>query len=66
MNTRNLIARTAITFMVLSVAGISVAVGAKFVMTAVEQTILVAVGSAIFGAALTFFLVRMFGLVEQS
>jgi len=65
MNTRNLITRTAITFVVLSVAGIGVAVSAKFVMTAVEQTILVAVGSAIFGAALTFFLVRMFGLTEK-
>ena len=65
MNTRNLITRTAITFVVLSVAGLSVAVSAKFVMTAVEQTILVAVGSAIFGAALAFFMVRMFGLVEK-
>lgn len=65
MNTKNLITRTVLTFVALTVAGISVVVSARFVMNALEQTIMVAVGSAIFGAALTFFLVRLFTLVEK-
>ena len=65
MNTKNLLTRTVLTFVALTVAGISVAVSARFVMNALEQTIMVAVGSAIFGAALTFFLVRLFTLVEK-
>jgi hypothetical protein len=55
MNTKSLINRTVLTFAALTVAGISVAVSARFVPNALEQTIMVAVGSAIFGAGLTFF-----------
>jgi len=65
MNTKNLITRTVLTFVALTVAGISVAVSARLVTNALEQTIMVAVGSTIFGAALTFFLVRLFKLVEK-
>jgi hypothetical protein len=65
MNTKNLITRTTLIFIALAVAGISVAVSARFVMDVLEQTIMIAVGSAIFGAALTFFLVRLFTLVEK-
>ena len=65
MNTKNSVTRTAVTFIVLAIAGISLAVGAKFIVDAVEQTILVAVGSALFGASLTFFLIRLFALVEK-
>jgi hypothetical protein len=66
MNTKSLINRTILTFAALAVAGVSVAVGARFVPNALEQTILVAVGSAIFGAGLTFFLVRFFALIERA
>jgi hypothetical protein len=65
MNTKNLITRTIIIFVALTAAGISVAVSARLVTNALEQTIMVAVGSTIFGAALTFFLVRLFTLVEK-
>jgi hypothetical protein len=50
----------------LAIAGITVAVSSRFITSALEQTIMIAVGSAIFGAALTYFLVRIFALVEKS
>jgi hypothetical protein len=65
MNTRNLITRTISIFAALTIAGISIATSARFVPTALEQIVMVAVGSAIFGAALTFFLVRLFALIEK-
>ena len=65
MNTKNLIARTTLTFVALAVAGIFMAVGAKTMTDAVDQSILISVGSALFGAALAFFLVRVFGLIEK-
>ena len=65
MNTKNLVARTVITFVALAVSGISVAVSAKFVMDALEQIIMVTIGGAILGASLTFFLIRLFALVEK-
>lgn len=65
MNTKNVVTRTVVTFVALAVAGISLAVGAAFVMNAIEQTIIIAVGSAIFSASLTFFLIRLFALVEK-
>ena len=65
MNTKNLIVRTTLTFVSLALAGIFMAVGAKTVTDAVDQSILIAVGSALFGAALAFFLVRVFGLIEK-
>ena len=65
MNTKNVVTRTVVTFVALAVAGISLAVGAKFMMDVLEQTIMIAVGSAMFGASLTFFLIRLFPLVEK-
>ena len=65
MNNKTLLARTVITFIVLAITGVGMAVGAKFLLEAVEQTILIAIGSAIFGASLTFFLVRFFALIEK-
>ena len=65
MNTKNLIARTVVLFITLAITGISVAVSAKLVTDALEQTIMVAIGSAIFGGALTFFLIRLLTLVEK-
>ena len=65
MNTKKLVGRTVGIFVALTIAGISVAVSSKFLTNALEQTIMIAAGSAIFGAALTFFLVRLFTLVEK-
>lgn len=65
MNTKNLITRTVVIFAALAVAGIGIAVGAKNLVNAFDQVILAAVGSAMFGAALAFFLVRVFSLIEK-
>ena len=65
MNTKNLITRTVVIFAVLAIAGVSLAVGSKFLVNTSEQTILVGIGSAMFGAALTFFLVRILSITEK-
>lgn len=65
MNTKNLITRTVITFIVLAVAGIGVAIGARNLVDPFDQTILIAVGCAIFGASLAFFLIRVYSLIEK-
>ena len=65
MNTKTLITRTAVTFALLAIAGILMAVGAKNMTDAVDRTILISVGSAMFGAALAFFLVRVFSIAEK-
>ncbi len=65
MNTKNLINQTAVIFAVLAIAGVSLAVGSKFVANPSEQTILVGIGSAMFGAALTFFLIRILSIAGK-
>ena len=65
MNTKNLIVRTSVTFVALALAGIFMAVGAKTLTDAIDQNILISVGSALFGAALAFFLVRIFSIGEK-
>jgi hypothetical protein len=65
MNTKDLITRTTLTFVSLALVGIFMAVGAKTMDEGVDQNILISIGSALFGAALTFFLVRIFGLIEK-
>lgn len=65
MNTKTLITRTTVTFVGLTIGGIVMVVGAKTMTDAVDQSILISVGSALFGAALAFFLVRIFSLVEK-
>jgi len=65
MNTKNLIIRTVVTFAALAAAGIGMAVGARNLADPFDQTILIAVGIAIFGASLAFFLVRVFSLLEK-
>ena len=65
MNTKTLITRTVVTFAALALAGIGMAVGARRLADSFDQTVLVAVGSAMFGAALDFLLVRMFSLLEK-
>jgi len=65
MNTKNRIVRTVVIFIVLAFAGIGMALSAKLVADALEQVILVSVGSALFGAALTFFLIRILSIEEK-
>jgi hypothetical protein len=65
MNTQSLITRTVVMFAALAIAGIIVAFSARSVADTLDQTIMVAIGSAMFGASLTFFLVRLFSLVEK-
>ena len=65
MNTKTLIVRTSVTFALLAITGILMTVGAKTMADAVDRSILIAVGSAMFGAALAFFLVRIFSLAEK-
>ena len=65
MNTKNLITRTAVTFVGLAIGGIIMAVSAKTMTDPIDQSILISVGSAVFGAGLAFFLVRVFSLVEK-
>jgi len=65
MDSKTLISRTVITFVGLAIAGIVVAVCAQLVADTLDQIIMVAIGSAIFGVSLSFFLVRLFSLVEK-
>jgi len=65
MNTKQIIIRTALTFAALTIAGITVAASARIISDALAQTVMVAIGSAMFGAGLTFFLVRIFALIEK-
>ena len=60
-----MIVRTTLIFVALAVTGIFMAVGAKTMTDAVDQSILISVGSALFGAALAFFLVRVFSIMEK-
>ena len=65
MNNKRLIVQTVVIFIALAFAGIGMALSAKLVPDALEQMILVAVGSALFGASLTFFLVRILSIEEK-
>ena len=65
MNTKPKIVRIVIVFVALALAGIGMAVSAKLVADALQQITLVAVGSALFGAALSFFLIRIFSMEEK-
>ncbi len=66
MNTKTLLIRTVVTFAVLAVAGVGMAVSARNLANpSFDQTVLIAVGTAIFGASLAFFLVRVFALLEK-
>jgi hypothetical protein len=65
VNTENQIVRTVVLFVALAFAGIGMALSAKLVTDALEQMVLVAVGSSLFGAALTFFLIRILSIEEK-
>jgi hypothetical protein len=57
MNTKQSVIRTTTLF-----AGLALAVSAQVVPSDFAQTLMVAIGSAIFGSGLTFFLIRMSNL----
>jgi hypothetical protein len=59
MNTKQFVIRTTTLFVSLTLAGIAVAVSAQVVPDTFAQTLMVAIGSAIFSSGLTFFLIRM-------
>ncbi|HSG45759.1 MAG TPA: hypothetical protein VLA72_21660 [Anaerolineales bacterium] len=65
MDTKTLITRTTVTFVALVIGGIVIVLSAKTMTDPVDQSILISVGSAVFGAGLAFFLVRIFSLVEK-
>ena len=65
MNTKTLLTRTVVTFAALAVAGVGMAVSTRNLANPFDQTILIAVGTTIFGASLAFFLVRVFALLEK-
>jgi len=65
MNTKQPIIRSTVIFTALTVAGITVAASAQIVPDSFMQTLIVAIGSAIFGAGLTFFLVYITNLNEK-
>jgi uncharacterized membrane protein len=65
MNTQKSMTQTTVIFAALAAAGISIAVSAQVVPDDFAQTVMVSVGSAIFGAGLTFFLVRMNALLGK-
>jgi hypothetical protein len=52
-------------FASLAVAGIGIAVGAQFAPGDFAQTVMVGIGSAVFGSGLTFFLIRMSELFDK-
>ena len=65
MNTKTLLTRTVVTFAALAAAGIGMAVGVRNLTNSFDQTVLIAVGTAMFGAALAFLLLRVFSLLEK-
>lgn len=65
MNTKKGLTQVVVLFVSLAVAGIGIAVGAQFAPGDFAQTVMVAIGSAVFGAGLTFFLIRMGELFDK-
>ena len=59
MNTKQFVTRTTTLFAGLALAGIIVSVSSQIVQNTFAQTLMIAIGSAIFGSGLTFFLIRM-------
>ena len=65
MNIKQPIIRSTAIFAALTIAGITVATSAQIVPDSFTQTLMVAIGGAIFGAGLTFFLVYITNLNEK-
>lgn len=58
--------KATITFVLLLVAGLGLAVSARFLSGASEQMVMVGVGSALVGGSLAFYLNQMFNLDRDS
>ncbi len=58
--------KTTITFVVLLVAGIALAVSSRFLQQPIEQMVMVGVGSALIGGSLAFYLNQMFNLNRET
>ena len=54
-----------IVFTALAAAGWIMAVGTQVIIDSSQQVIMIALGSALFGAALSFLLIRLFSLIEK-
>ena len=65
MNPKKRLTQAVVLFASLAVAGIGIAVGAQFAPGDFAQTVMVAIGSAVFGSGLTFFLIRMSELFDK-
>lgn len=65
MNTKQDITRTTTIFTGLALAGIAIAVSSQVVSSDFAQTLMIAIGSAIFGSGLTFFLIRISNLENK-
>lgn len=65
MNTQKSFTQAVVLFASLALAGIGIAVGAQFVLDDFAQMVMVAIGSAVFGAGLTFFLIKMSELFDK-
>ena len=65
MNTKQTVTPTTTIFTGLALAGIAIAISAQIVSNDFAQTLIVAIGSAIFGSGLTFFLVCMSNLENK-
>lgn len=65
MNTKQSITRTVTLFAGLALAGIAIAIGAQVVPDDFAKTLMIAIGSAVFGSGLTFFLIRVSNLENK-
>ncbi len=65
MNTNEIVKVTSV-FVLLTLAGLGLAVGSAKVADVPSQQVLVSLGSAIFGGALAFFLIQLFDLNRQA
>ena len=65
MNTNQRIVRSVVIFVSMTISGIGVAIGALVVPDPFAQSIMVSIGSTMFGAGLTFFLIRMVTILDK-
>ena len=65
MNTKQFVTRTTTLFAGLALEGIIVAVSGQIIPDTFAQTLMIAIGSTIFGSGLTFFLIRMSNLKNK-
>jgi hypothetical protein len=65
MNKKQQGTKNTVIFIGLTIAGIAVALSSQLVVSPLDQMIMVAFGSAIFGAGLTFFLLQMSSILEK-